>query len=319
MPSFYPPVVYGVPGGAQAYSAALTTYSAYPPSAYFLTLTDDVDAATARSTLELGTTDSPTFAGLTVSGNLVVSGEVIEASATVTLQQQYIYQSTGYTTNSARTAGVVRNYLPSSTSTTASAFVPGVAAVSNPLVTVASTAGFAAGDIILVSGSTNNDGFWEVDGTVAGPARLRVKGVGTVATVEDWPRNQFLTEVPGGTVTVVKAAVSVVRTGIDGVEEHAHGSTVPMTYSDVVTFSTLPAGTSVTTKGDLQTFTTVPARLAAGADGYILTADSTTSTGLRWAVPAVFVVTVLPWNAVSTGGTSNDSVDIIATQAGTLV
>ncbi len=44
--------------------------------------------------------------------------------------------------------------------------------------------------------------------------------------------------------------------------------------------------TPLTTKGDLFTFDTADARLGVGTNGQILVADSTASTGLKWATPA---------------------------------
>jgi len=50
-----------------------------------------------------------------------------------------------------------------------------------------------------------------------------------------------------------------------------------------------PAGASattvVTTKGDLLTYDTTAARLGVGANDTVLTADSSTATGLKWATP----------------------------------
>ncbi len=48
-----------------------------------------------------------------------------------------------------------------------------------------------------------------------------------------------------------------------------------------------PAGTPspLTTKGDVYTYDSSPARLGVGADDQVLTADSSTPTGLKWAAP----------------------------------
>lgn len=57
-------------------------------------------------------------------------------------------------------------------------------------------------------------------------------------------------------------------------------------YFDGAAFEAVGEGSPLTNKGDLYTFDTADARLAVGADGTVLTADSVEATGLKWATPA---------------------------------
>jgi hypothetical protein len=69
------------------------------------------------------------------------------------------------------------------------------------------------------------------------------------------------------------------------------------------TGATGPAGTpSVTTKGDLQGFSTVAARVPVGADGTVLTADSTQTLGVKYATPAAASLYFGRGNATATAG-----------------
>jgi hypothetical protein len=54
---------------------------------------------------------------------------------------------------------------------------------------------------------------------------------------------------------------------------------------DVTVTSTGGGASPLTTKGDVYVFSTVNARLPIGTDNQVLTADSTQTTGLRWATP----------------------------------
>jgi hypothetical protein len=179
-----------------------------------------------------------TFSGnVAISGNLSVLGTTFSTnSETINLADNHIYLNAGYVTNTPQTGGLVINYSPTAIATTVSgsAFTAGVLGVSNPTVEVATTAGFAPGNLIQIAGATDldNDGLYEVNALLAAPARLQIRGVGTAGTVEDFTKNQFVTEgTAAGSVT--KVAVAVLRVGTDGVFETASGNATPLTFTDI--------------------------------------------------------------------------------------
>lgn len=200
-------------------------------------LLDDASAAAQRTTLGVGTGDSPTFAGLTVAGDLNVTGaRVVIGGEKTAFADNFIDLNANYTAEAAQPCGIVASYDPSpgvaQQAIAAGGFVAGVAAVSNPTVEVAATTGFVAGQIVRMQGSTSNDGFYEVDGLLATPPRLRIKGIGTVPAVEGWTGNQFTAEAGLGTVTLVNVAILGAASGT-GNWQVAKGSTVPLAYSDI--------------------------------------------------------------------------------------
>jgi hypothetical protein len=71
-----------------------------------------------------------------------------------------------------------------------------------------------------------------------------------------------------------------------------------------------PSASPLTTKGDLYTYSTVDTRLAVGANGTVLTADSVESTGLKWVTPATPTTSYTLVNAGGTALTGATSVTV---------
>jgi len=175
-----------------------------------------------------------------VTGNLVVEGTTTSVeSETVRIADNHLYLNDGYTTASAQTGGLVVNYLPSGTvlSVDTGGFTAGVAATSNPTVEYSGFGLFTPGQFIQISGSANpdNDGLYEL--LSASPSTITIRGIGVTGTVEDFTKNQFVTDTTvQGTITPV--SVSVIRAGTGGAWESAAGNATPLSFGNLITTTT---------------------------------------------------------------------------------
>jgi hypothetical protein len=128
----------------------------------------------------------------------------------------------------------------------------------------------------------------------------------------------WVTQVSGDTLTVSRGQAGTGTAGVSGIA-HTAGATVKHVFTgDDATFFTTGTTTAdgaipksiVTAKGDLivGTASGVVARQGVGTNGYILTADSTLTNGIKWAaVPAGGSVTSITAGTGLSGGTITTS------------
>jgi hypothetical protein len=150
---------------------------------------------------------------MTIAGSLSVTGPITSAGEiNSTVADAFIDLATGNIGTAAKAGGLTIN-LKKATGfavETATTFVAGVNAVSDPALTMSGASSLAAGDIIQVSGSDAglNDGLYVVYSAVGTAVKLKGIGLHSVASYVPFCHNQ-VTAQSGQTASVVKVDLAV--------------------------------------------------------------------------------------------------------------
>ena len=185
----------------------------------------------------------------TIDGNVTISGTLATInSQQLNVRDKFVYQNSRYTTASGLTTGAVSNTLSITSYVLSGSFTAGVSSTSNATVGTVLASGLSAGDLIQISGSTSNDGIYEVVSHSGGV--LTVRGQLT-STVEPYSQTQFTAETISGTVNATKVNVSGVefKSTQDGVNYFIGNNASSMTRKAVAYNTSSPSFAGMTLTG----------------------------------------------------------------------
>ena len=114
----------------------------------------------------------------------------------------------------------------------------------------------------------------------------------------------FIQNLGTGVCTITAGSATVNSAGSLALPQYDGGILYFTSASAAIFYDYIQAGMTspLTTKGDLWTYTTTDARLASsGVNNDVLTVDTSTATGLKWAAPGAASPT---WSLLNSGGTT---------------
>lgn len=195
--------------------------AAFPPNTLASFMNDTTLQATPATIDALGNVTG--LQNVEILGNVSIGGTIMSsATENINISDQYLQLNVGYI-GAGQSSGLAMNYAGTGISTTTNgAFTPAIAAVSDA--TIATTAAgplWVAGDLIQISGTISNNGFYEVQ-SHAGEI-LSLRGVGITPASVDFVQTQVSAEtIVGAIITGVN--IASLRTSSTGVLEYATGA-----------------------------------------------------------------------------------------------
>lgn len=207
-----------------------------------------------------------------ITSDLDVQGTTTSIDSTVVnIGDNYLYLNKDYTTDAAKSGGIVINYDP----TTTSGLVATGGFDTTSTVKVAEGTGIIANDLIQVSGANNsaNDGIYVVQSVALSGGNPDTITINTTPSeTENFAQTVFTVDATvQGTVT--KVNVAIIRAGADGAFEIASGSASGLSYSDLLTASTADSVTTATVSTTDATTTQIATIATSNNTSYFITAD----------------------------------------------